>query len=87
MKLKEGIIVTKVGTDNIVVAAGEAGKSFKGMLKLNGTAAFIVEQLKADLSVDAVVAAVLEKYDVSEDGAQASVKQVVDQLTQIGLVE
>lgn len=39
MKLKDGFIITKNGNDYIAVAAGEAGKAFNGMIKMNGTAA------------------------------------------------
>ena len=45
MKLKEGFIITKNGNDYIAVAAGEAGKAFNGMIKMNGTAGFIATLL------------------------------------------
>ena len=41
MKIKEGFVLRTVMGNNVVVAVGEASKSFRGMIKLNGTATAI----------------------------------------------
>lgn len=87
MKLKEGVIITKVGTDHIVVAAGQAGQSFSGMIKMNGSAAFIAEQFKQDTTVENVAAALMEKYDVTEQLAVDSINSVINRLSDVGLME
>ncbi|MCD8005368.1 MAG: PqqD family protein [Oscillospiraceae bacterium] len=45
MKIKEGFIIRKVAGKYVVVATGEASKSFHGMVKLNETAKIIWEGL------------------------------------------
>ena len=87
MRLKEGVIITKIGDDHVVVAAGEAAKTFSGMIKMNGSAAFIAQAMQVDTTVEDMVKALLDKYDVSEDVALTSVNNVVKQLTDVGLVE
>ena len=46
MKLKSGIVMEKTGDEYIVVATGEAAKSFNGIIRNNKTANFVFEQLK-----------------------------------------
>ena len=44
MKLKSGIVMEKTGDEYIVVATGEAAKSFNGIIRNNKTANFVFEQ-------------------------------------------
>lgn len=86
MKLKKGFIISKVNDEYIAVAADEAGKAFSGMLKMNGTAAFIAEQLKSEITTDKLVFNVCEKYDVTEELAEESVKSTVENLRKTGIL-
>lgn len=87
MKLKDGVILTENDGSYVAVAAGDAGKSFSGMIKLNETAAFILEKLREDSTVESLVTAVTEEYDASADRAKDSVVRVVELLTNAGLLE
>ena len=87
MRLKEGVIVTQVGDNHIVVAAGQAAEKFTGMLKMNGTAAFITQQFQTETTPDAVANVLVEKYDVSLEQALESVNSVVKSLLSLGLLE
>ena len=73
MKLKTGVIVTKMDDQYIAVTAGEAGKAFNGMIKMNGTAAFIVDKLQNEASIDELTAALCAEYEVGEEEARANV--------------
>lgn len=88
MKLKEGIILSKMDDAYVAVAAGEAGKSFSGMVRMNETAAFIFERLKEETDVDALTRAILDTYDgVTEEQARRAVEGVIGQLTDAGLLK
>lgn len=88
MKLKEGFIITKHGNDYIAVAAGEAGKAFNGMIKMNGTAGFIATLLaESDTTAEKVTDAICEKYEVERDVALKNVLKVIDTLRGQGLIE
>lgn len=87
MKLKTGVILTKTDDTYVAVAAGEAGRSFNGMIKLNATAAFILEKLREDSTVDSLVQAVTDEYEVTAEEAKSSVVRVVDMMKDTGLIE
>ena len=55
MKLKSGVIINEINGEYVAVAAGEAGKAFNGMIKMNGTAAFIAKTLQNETDEDGIV--------------------------------
>ena len=87
MKLKSGVIITAAQGGYVAVDAGGAKGRFNGMIKMNATAAFIAECLKSGADENALVTKLCEKYDVSEDDARDSVKNVVKNLRAAGLVD
>lgn len=87
MKLKTGVIVTKMEEQYIAVTAGEAGKAFNGMIKMNGTAAFIVEKLQSETSVEELVSALCAEYEVDESVALENVEKTVSALEKARLLE
>ena len=48
MKIKDGFMLRKVGGQYVVVALGEASRSFNGIIRLNESGKFLWEQLSAD---------------------------------------
>ena len=74
MKLKSGIVMEKTGDEYIVVATGEAAKSFNGIIRNNKTEKELVDAL-------------LERYDVSREKAQADVKALVAKIREAGLID
>ena len=87
MKLKSGIIVNEINGDYVAVAAGEAGKAFNGMIKMNGTAAFIVKTLQTEIDEDGIVAAILAEYEVDEETARQNVRAVIEKFRSAGLID
>ena len=57
------------------------------MIKMNGTAAFIVKLLSEGADEQTLVSKVLEKYDATEEAAKESVKNVISSLRRAGLIE
>lgn len=86
MKLKDGVIISKTRDDYVMVAAGEAGKSFNGMVRLNSTAAFILDKLKKDSTIASLIQALTREYDVSPEEAEKSVVKVVELMKEKGLI-
>ena len=87
MKLKEGFILHTVGDEHMVVATGEAGKLFNGLVRNNGTANFIFEQLLQETTEEQIVDAMYEKYDASREQMTADVKRVVNQIREAGFLD
>ncbi len=85
MKLKQGFITHNTGDEHILLSVGESG--FSGLVRSNETAAFIVEQLKNDTTLEALVDAMLAEYDVDRARAEAGVRAVLEKLESIGAIE
>ncbi len=64
MKIKEGFIMKKLGTGYVVVSVGQASKDFNGMIRLNGTGAFLWQSILdgAD-SREKLLKAMLDRFD------------------------
>ncbi len=87
MKLLSGVLISEVENEYVAVTLGEAGKKFNGMIRMNGTAAFLLKKLQNEISEEGLVAALLAEYDVSEEDAKANVASVLQKLRQAGLIE
>ena len=87
MKIKEGFILREVASSYIVVAVGEAVKTFNGIINLNETGAFLWKQLEKGCTEDELKNALLGEYDVSEEIAKRDANAFVAKLTEAGLVE
>lgn len=87
MKLKEGFITYNTGDENLLVATGEAGKSFNGIVRNNETAAFIAELLKNEITEEEIVNRILDTYDVDEKTAKKDVRKLLDTFKREGFLE
>lgn len=85
MKLKTGFVPHDMGGEHVIVPTGE--NSFAGMVRCNGTAAFIVNCLLEDTTREGIVEAMLAKYDVSAEVAGNAVDKVLNNLRGIGAIE
>ena len=85
MKLKDGFVTHEMGGEQIMVATGDV--SFPGLVRSNPTAAFIVDCLKQDTTKEAIVEAMLNKYDVTEQVAAADVDKILTKLRSVGALD
>lgn len=87
MKLKDGIVTNSIDGESFAIATGKAAKDFNGLVKNNPTAAFIFELLKKEQTIDSIVSAMLEKYDVEESVVREDVIKLIDLLKSKNLIE
>lgn len=85
MKLKDGFVTHEMGGEQIMVATGAA--KFSGLVRSNATAAFIVESLKTETTREAIIDAMLKRYDASEAVIAADVDMVLGKLRSIGALD
>ena len=85
MKLNKQFVTKDIGNTQVMVAVGSA--AFSGVVRSNKTAAFVVDQLKEDTTKEKIVAAMLEKYEVTEERASADVDRILEKLRSIGALE
>ena len=86
MKIKEGFILREVAGSFIVVAVGEAVKTYNGLITLNETSAFLWNLLVKGATEDEVVGALLGEYEVEKEDAVKGVKSFINKLVEAKLV-
>ena len=75
LKVKKGFLLRRLGDEFMVVAIGEASKSFNGMIRLNDTGAFYWKELEKGSSEDDLTAKTLERYEgVDQETARRDVR-------------
>ncbi len=85
MKLKPDFISQDVDDVRFLVPVG--AESFRGIVKSNKTAAFIVDLLAEETTEEAIVDAMCEKYDAPRERLAADVAKVLETLRKIGALE
>lgn len=61
--------------------------TFSGLIRNNGTAAFIVDCLKSETTEEAVTSKMLEEYDASEEVIRKAVHDVIEKLRKVGAID
>lgn len=85
MKLKDGLILSQVGGQAVVVPVNE-DLDLNTMIKLNETGAFLWKLMQAETSEDTLVEALLAEYDVDEATARGCVNRFVGKLRDHGFL-
>lgn len=88
MKIKEGFTLRTICGEHVVIGEGLAQVNFNKMLSLNGSAAYLWEQLKdRDFTEEDAVNLLLEKYDVDPERALEDVKKLFEGWKEQGVLE
>ena len=80
MRIENGYIVRQIAGQYVAVPT-EGDVDLSLMITLNETGAFLWERLQNDTAEAALVAALLEEYDVDEETAKQSVQAFVKKLS------
>ncbi|MBQ8768897.1 MAG: PqqD family protein [Oscillospiraceae bacterium] len=87
MKLKDGVIFSKVADETVVVTVGEAAEAFRGMIKLNSTGTFIAENMLQEITKEDLVATVRREYEIDEATAVEAVEIIIGKFQSVGLIK
>lgn len=87
MKLKKEIVLGSIDGKDFAIATGKLSKKFNGIINNNPSANFIFNLLKTEQTEDSIVSAMLEKYDAPEEVIRADVKEILQKLDEIGILE
>lgn len=85
MKLKNEFITYSMDGQEILVGTGKS--SFKGMVKANSSASFILSCLKEDITEEELVRRMMEKYDAGQDQLEKDVRKILNDLRSIGAID
>ena len=87
MKLRGEFVVRPVVDRIVAVPVGQTALQFNGMVMLNEVSRVIWACLEQETTVDAIVTAVTDAFDVDAAQAQADVLEFLEQLRAIALLE
>ena len=87
MKLKDEIVLGSIDGRDFAIATGSLSKEFSGIINNNSTANYIFQLLKTEQSEDSIVDAMLKKYDAEEEVVRADVKEVLNKLEELNILE
>lgn len=87
MKLKHTFEMMEIDEQQMAVPVGDGADAFHGILKLNQSAAAILNLLKEDTTEEEIVGKLKETYDSSEEEIRTYVHDYVEELKKAGFVE
>ena len=86
MKLNSKFFTHETNGEHYMVSTGDT--EFKGIVKNNDTASFIIECLKENTTVNDIVDKILDEYDIDDKKTvEKDVKDIIDKLRNIGAIE
>lgn len=86
MKIKHGFVLRRVLDEAIVVASGEASKTFHGMIKLNDSAADIWQWISEGKGEAEIAKLLSEKYEITLEKATSDTMAMIKSMTENGLL-
>lgn len=88
MKIKDGFVLEEVGGGYLAVAVGKRAKEFNGLVRMNGTGAFLWNLLaEKNMTREELIAAVLAEYEVDEERVTIDVLAFETKLRENGIIE
>ncbi len=86
VKIKEGFVLEQVGNSYLAVAVGDTAKEFSGLVRMNGTGAFLWNLiLDADKSREELIEAALAEYDAPRAVIERDVDSFMEKLANAGI--
>lgn len=85
MRLRKEFITHESDGEQILISSDT--KAFSGLVRSNSTAAFIVNQLKSETTIEQIVETMDKEYDAPRDVIEKDVARIVEQLRSIGALE
>ena len=87
MKINENFLLHDVAGTKVVMPIGEAAERLNGMIKLNGSGAYLFERLQNGASEEDLLVDMLKDYDIDEATARGDIHRFVTTLRQVGILE
>ena len=87
MKLLDGFVLRTFCGEHIVTSESAARVDYSKIISLNGTAAWLWEQVEGkDFDLDDLVLLLTEHYDVDAQTARSDAQKLLDKWIEAGLV-
>jgi hypothetical protein len=80
-------VMRNVGDEKLLMPSGAQVANLNGLIILNDTAAYLWELLATECSIDELITAVEERFEVAAEVACDDVRAFVEEITRIGILE
>lgn len=87
MRVEKDFVLREIAGDYVIIPTGKTVLSFNGLISVNEVGAFLWELLQNEVTIDELVAAVLNEYDVDEVTAREDIQEFLDALAQGHVLE
>ena len=79
-RVKSGFVMRDVAGQTVIIATGEASRTFQGMIRVNETGKLVWQGLTDGKDVDQIVDDVTAAFDVDRATATADVDAFIDEM-------
>ena len=86
MKTNPKFIARDIAGELVLVPVGTAAKNYGGLVTCNEVGAFIWKKLAGGMSMDELVCAILDEFEVDESTARKDAEEFVEKLKNINAV-
>lgn len=87
MKIRYEFVARSIAGEHFLVPIGEAARQFSGMFAMNKLGAFLWEAIPGAANEAELVNRVLDEYEVDRDTAEQDVREFLEHLRKIGILD
>ena len=87
MRIEKEFVLREIAGDYIIIPTGSTVLDFNGLITVNEVGVTLWNMLQEEVTMDELVAGILEEYDVSEEVAREDIQEFLDTLTQNGILK
>ena len=87
MKIRYEFVARSIAGEHFLVPVGEAARQFSGMFAMNELGAFLWEAIPGAADEEELVDRVLDEYEVDRDTAEQDVREFLEHLRKIGILD
>lgn len=86
MKIEPNFEIVQIADDYMLVPVGDKIEQFNGTVVLNEVAAFLVRNMKTDITEEQLIDLVMEEYEVDKETAKEDIEKVILDMKKIGII-
>ncbi|MDO5446439.1 MAG: PqqD family protein [Prevotellaceae bacterium] len=88
MKIKEGFNLRSIINERFIISDGMKNIDFNKIIRLNETSAYLCENIMGkEFTIDDMVKLLTDEYEVDEATAKSDCESLIQQWTEIGIIE
>lgn len=87
MKIKNEFLKRNIAGECVVVPVGDTALNFNGLISLNDVGEFLWDHLLEEITMDQLIADIMDEYEVDEATARQDTLEFINKLLAASIVE